>query len=196
ILPCIIAHFCPVATMSKRSKKSHHHEAPAPAVPPARRVATRRAIAERKLRIVERLTSGLSVAHIARVEQLTIQRVRQIIAEMLEKREVDPPAGYVQLQIARVREAMVVAHTMMMQGDLQAMDRLMKLNGELDRYHGFGRAQLAAPAEAEPPRLVPPPRALLEASSASDGGKGKFSSPQSLEKSGNEKILGSPCSRD
>ena len=70
--PCIIAHFRPVATMSKRSKKPNSHEIPAPAVPPARRVATRRAIAERKLRIVERLTSGLSVAHIAHVEQLTI----------------------------------------------------------------------------------------------------------------------------
>ena len=127
--------------MSKRSKKPHSHETPTPAVPPARRVATRRAIAERKLRIVERLTSGLSVAHIAHVERLTIQRVRQIIAEMLEKREVYPPSGYVQLQIARVGEAMVVAHTMMMQGDLQALDRLIKLNGELDRYHGFGREQ-------------------------------------------------------
>jgi len=115
--------------MSKRSKKPHSHETPAPVVPAARRVATRRAIAERKLRIVERLTSGLSVAHIAHVEQLTIQRVRQIIAEMLEKREVDPPSGYVQLQIARVGEAMVVAHTMMLQGDLQALDRLIKLNG-------------------------------------------------------------------
>jgi hypothetical protein len=37
---------------------------------------------------------------------------------------------------------------------------------------------------------------LLEASSAADGGRGKFSSPQSLEKSRNQKILGSPCSRD
>jgi hypothetical protein len=46
------------------------------------------------------------------------------------------------LQIARV------PHTMMMQGDPQAMDRLLELNGELDRYHGFGRAHLAAPAEA------------------------------------------------
>jgi len=109
---------------------------------------------------------------------------------MLEKREDDPSVGFVQLQIARVGEATVVAHTMMMQGDLQAMDRLMKLNGELDRYHGFGRAQLAAPAEAAPPRLVPSPRALLEASSAANGGQGKFSSPQSLEKSGNQKIHG------
>ena len=48
---------------------------------------------------------------------------------------------------------------MMMQGDPQAMDRLLELIGELDRYHGFGRAHLAAPAEAAPPRLVPSPRA-------------------------------------
>ena len=180
--------------MSKRSKKTHSHETPAPGVPPARRVATRRAIAERKLRIVERLTSGLSVAHIAHVEQLTIQRVRQIIAEMLEKREVDPPSGYVQLQIARVGEAMVVAHTMMLQGDLQALDRLIKLNGELDRYHGFGRDQLPAPAESAPPRLAAPPQRLLAASLAADGSEGKFSASQSLEKSGNQKILGPPCS--
>jgi hypothetical protein len=46
------------------------------------------------------------------------------------------------------------------------------------------------------PRLVPPPRALLATSLAADGGKGKFSSPQSLEKSRSQKILGSSCSRD
>jgi hypothetical protein len=79
---------------------------------------------------------------------------------------------------------------MMMQGDLQAMDRLLELNGELDRYHGFGRAQLAASAEPAPLLVVPPPRALPEASSAAVGGRGKFSSPQSLEKSRNQKILG------
>ncbi|MFZ2108966.1 MAG: hypothetical protein WAV18_26940, partial [Roseiarcus sp.] len=91
--------------------------------------------AERKLRILERLTSGLSVGHIAGVEQMTIPRVRQ-------KREVISLYILVQLQIARV------PHTMMMRGDLQAMDRLLELNGELDHYHGFGRAHLAASAEA------------------------------------------------
>ena len=54
---------------------------------------------------------------------------------------------------------------MMMQGDLQAMDRLLELNGELDRQ-ASRRAQLAAAAKAAQLRLVPPPRALLEASSA------------------------------
>jgi hypothetical protein len=57
--------------------------------------------------------------------------------------------------------------TPLWQCDRQAMDRLLDLNGELD-HHGFRRAQLAAAATAAPLRLVPPPRALLEASSAAD----------------------------
>jgi hypothetical protein len=104
--------------MAKRSKNPRRQEALAPLAEPIPRVATRRATADRKLRNRERLTSGLSVGHIARVEQLTVQRVRQIIAEMLEKREADQPVGFVQLRIAHVGGAMVVAHTMMMQGDL------------------------------------------------------------------------------
>jgi hypothetical protein len=88
--------------------------------------------------------------------------VRQIVAEMLASREVDPPAGFVQLQIARLGDAMLVAHTMMMEGDLRAMDRLIRLTGELDRYHGFGRASIAsAPEAAPPPRIAAPERERL-----------------------------------
>jgi hypothetical protein len=135
--------------MAKSSKKSRP-EAPAPAIAPLARIAPRRGTADRRLRILERLTSGLSVAHIARVENLTVRRVRQVIAEMLEAREVDPPAGFVQLQIARLGDAMVVAHTMMMECDLQAMDRMIKLIGELDRYHGFTPPQPAPADRASP----------------------------------------------
>jgi hypothetical protein len=127
---------------------------PAALPPPSPRASARRASAERKLRILERLTAGVSVAHIANVEKLTGRRVRQIIAEMLAKREVDPPAGFVQLQIARLSNAMQVAHTMMMEGDLQAMDRVIRLTGELDRYHGFGRAEIAAAPEPAPPLRI------------------------------------------
>ena len=37
---------------------------------------------------------------------------------------------------------------MMMEGDLEAMDRFIRLTGELDRYHGFARPALAVAAEA------------------------------------------------
>ncbi len=152
--------------MAKTRKTSRAPEQPPPA--PARRSAARRATAERKLRILERLTMGASVANIARVEKITIHRVRQIIAEMLEKREVDPPAGFVQLQIARLSEAMVVAHTMMMEGDLKAMDRVIKLTSELDRYHGFVSAPVAPAPEAGPPQIAAPPRELMLPKPAAD----------------------------
>jgi hypothetical protein len=117
----------------------------APSIPPPpRRIAPRRATASRQLRILERLTAGASVAEIAGAEGLTIRRVRQIIAEALASREVDPAAGFAQLQIARLGDAMRIAHTKMMKGDLQALDRFVRLVAELDRYHGFGRAAIVA----------------------------------------------------
>jgi hypothetical protein len=53
--------------------------------PTARGIEARRATAERKLRILERLTMGASVAKIARVEKITIRRARHIVAEMLAR---------------------------------------------------------------------------------------------------------------
>jgi hypothetical protein len=96
------------------------------------------------LRILERLTAGASVAEIAGAERLTIRRARQIIAEALASREVDPAAGFAQQQIARLGDAMRVAHAKMMTGDLQALDRVVRLVAELDRCHGFGRAGIVA----------------------------------------------------
>src|SRR5271169_5610898 len=125
--------------MAEPSKTSRLRAPPAAETAP--RIALRRKTADQRLRIQERLAMGLTVAHVARVEQLTVRRVRQIIAETLASREIDPPAGFVQFQIARLSEAMIVARTMMMQGNLRAMDRLIRLTSELDRYHGFALAQ-------------------------------------------------------
>jgi hypothetical protein len=144
--------------MAKSAKNSLPRETPPPE--PARRVAPRRATADRRLRILERLTTGLTVAHIAREERLTVTRIRQIIAQMLESREIDPPAGFVQIQIARLSEAMIVARTMMMEGDLHAMDRFIRLTGELDRYHGFGKRPVSLPEPSPPRRLAGPRRQL------------------------------------
>jgi len=162
--------------MTKLSQKPP--EAPAPVVEPAARVAPRRKTADQRLRILERLTTGLSVAHIARVEKLTVRRVQQIIAAMLESREIDPPAGFVQLQVARLSNAMIVSHTMMMEGDLQAVDRMIKLTRELDRYHGFTQA----PAPPAPPhRLAAPAPLQLTKSTGAGETEAKFSASQRVE---------------
>jgi hypothetical protein len=82
---------------------------------------------------------------------------------------------------------MIVAGAMMMEGDLQAMDRMLELTSELDRYHGFARPRLSLPAETTSPRLATsPPRAMLP---ASDGGQGKFSSLQGIENTRNGAIF-------
>jgi hypothetical protein len=168
--------------MAKLSKKSRRPEAPAPAAEPARRVAPRRKTADQRLRILERLTTGLSVVHIARVEKLTVRRVQQIIAAMLESREIDPPAGFVQLQVARLGEAMIVTRTIMMEGDLQAVDRMIRLTRELDRYHGFAPAQIPAPPGPPSPRRLAAPkrRPQLTNSRREEEEDAKFCASQSI----------------
>ena len=125
---------------------------------------------------------GLTVAHIARVEQLTVRRVRQIIAEMLASREIDPSAGFVQFQIARLSEAMIVARTMMMQGNLQAMDQFIRLTSELDRYHGFGPAHISrGPKATPPPRFAAPESCAISPGPVRIELEGNFFASQPVE---------------
>ena len=166
--------------MIKLANKSCPPESPAPAIEPASRVAPRRKTADQRLRILERLTSGLSVVHIARVEKLTVRRVQQIIAAMLESREIDPPAGFVQLQVARLSEAMIVTRTIMMEGDLQAVDRMIRLTRELDRYHGFAQAPVS-PEPSPTRRLAAPALRPQLTNSTREEEDAKFSASQSIE---------------
>ena len=126
--------------------------------PPRLRTRPRRATAERRLRILERLTAGVSVAAVACAEGLTARRVRQIIAEALASREVDTPVGFIPLQIGRLGDAMRAAHAKMMAGDLQALDRVVTIVGELDRYHGFGQAGTAVASPLARPAAQPAQR--------------------------------------
>jgi hypothetical protein len=114
------------------------------------RARIRLATAERRLRILERLTAGASVAAVACAEGLTPRRVRQIIAATLASRDVEPPVGFVPLQIGRLGDAMTVAHAKMMAGDLEALDRVVTIVGQLDRYHGFGPAETSVAPSVQP----------------------------------------------
>jgi hypothetical protein len=114
-----------------------------------------------------------------------VRRMRQIIAGMLASRETDPSPGFVQLQIARLSEAMIVARTMMMHGNLQAMDRWIKLTSELDRYlashrpkfPGEGCGGAAAPRRAGVPRDLVEPRRFPRRDRGARGPDGKTESP-------------------
>ena len=138
--------------MAKPSQQTLRPEATAPE--PARRVAPRTSpamTADRRLRNLERLTTGLTVAHVAREERLTVTRIRQILVDMLESREIDPPAGFVQIQIARLSEAMIVARTMTRRamcgdGSIDQADARTRPLSRLRQAAGCASRTLAAPA--------------------------------------------------
>jgi hypothetical protein len=123
------------------------------------RIETRRAKAERNLRLFDLPKAGVPVAEIPLQEGLSIRRARELVQEMLERREVDPPAGFVQLQIGRLGDAMMVAHAAMMEGNMQALDRVVRIVGELDRYRGLARPLADAAAAATQALRAPGARA-------------------------------------
>ena len=68
--------------------------------------------------------------YLARAEDLSAQRTRRIVAEMLA---IDPTPGFfVHSQIARISVARTGERTMMREADLAATDRIVRPTGELD----------------------------------------------------------------
>ena len=132
-----------------------------------RRRATKRELATRDLKFIEKLAAGVTIEELAASEGISPQWVRRRKAAILAQRAIDPPHEFIQLQIRRLSEAMLVAYTAMNNGNLQAVDRVVKVVRELDRYHGFGsypnEQRLAAPTPAEPPLALPGPPAGLPA---------------------------------
>jgi hypothetical protein len=101
------------------------------------RTAARKRRTVRELRIVALLNSGIAMPEIAARESLSERRVRQLVQDILDRRAPRAPAEYAALQVSRLNEAMHVAYAAMTDGNLDAVDRVMKLARELDRYHGF-----------------------------------------------------------
>ena len=91
-------------------------------------------------------------------ERLSKRRIRELIARSLAERERLPPPQFFELQTRRLSEALLVAYAKMNEGDLAAVDRVVTIVRELDRYHGF--APTAAGARGDPiERSVPAARA-------------------------------------
>ena len=148
-------------------------EAPKPASAPAspdrvrrdRSSAARRKAralkAAREQQIVNLLNSGVSVAEIAQSRGVSHRRMRMIVAEILARRAPQPPAEFVAVQISRLSEALLVSYGAMGGGNLEAVDRVVKIVRELDRYHGLaGIERLARADERRLPQPAPAPLAL------------------------------------
>jgi hypothetical protein len=138
---------------------------------------------QREERIVGLLNRGASVPEIAAREGLTLKRMRNVVREILSERLPQPPAEFLALQVSRLNEALLVSfsamHTATEGTNFEAVDRVVKIVRELDRYHGF--AAVSQPREGHEasrlPRLVERPLAL-EGPGPSDS----LIAPQTIEK--------------
>jgi hypothetical protein len=119
---------------------------------------------KRDLRLIEKLAAGATIEEIAASEGISVKWARERKAAVLASRVIDTPHEFIKLQIRRLSEAMLVSYSAMSLGDLKAVDTVIKVARELDRYHGFGaisRPQSLPEAPVTPPTLV-----LLEAPAA------------------------------
>jgi hypothetical protein len=131
------------------------------AVPRDRRVEARRAArqakASRERRIIASLNRGVPVAVIAEWEDVGEKRLRAVVRDILARRMPEPPAQFLAMQVSRLNEALLVSFDAMSGSNLQAVDRVVKIVRELDRYHGFVAAERwGLPVASEAPEEIPP----------------------------------------
>jgi hypothetical protein len=109
--------------------------------------------------IIAQLNASVSIPEIAARQGLTERRIRQRVQEILAKRAPRSPTEFVALQVSRLSEALLVAYSAMGNQNLEAVDRVVKIVRELDRYHGLAFPDFADPRE--PPRRLPRPQPAL-----------------------------------
>ena len=68
---------------------------------------------ERDLRFIEKLAAGVTIEEIAASEGISVQWARERKAAILASRAIDPPHEFMQLQIRRLSEAMLVSYSAM-----------------------------------------------------------------------------------
>ena len=113
-----------------------------------------------RLRLIEKLAAGVTIEEIAASEGISLKWARERKAAVLASRVLDTPHEFIKLQIRRLSEAMLVSYSAMSNGDLKAVEKVIKIAREIRRYHGFG--PLSIPQSLAEAPVRPPPLALLE----------------------------------
>ena len=116
---------------------------PAACNPPTEARAARLAKFRREQLIVDYLNRGVSVAEIAARVGVGEKRMRAVIREIFARRMPHPPEEFVAIQVSRLNEALLVAFSVMSPTNLKAVDQVVKIVRELDRYGGAFAAEWA-----------------------------------------------------
>jgi hypothetical protein len=94
--------------------------------------------AERRERIFSRVRLGWTYDKVALAEGVSERRVRQIVADVLRRRELDEPTDYALLQLIRLEAAHVRAAEAVHAGDFKAIVPYLKVLEAIDRYRKAG----------------------------------------------------------
>ncbi len=94
-------------------------------------------------RVLASLIAGAGVDEIGLQEKITRKRTEKILRDELRRRWVAPAQEFTRLQIAQLEGMILKLGDRVQKGDLQAIDRALKIIDRLDRYHGFTRANRA-----------------------------------------------------
>jgi hypothetical protein len=114
--------------------------------------------------VFEAMADGFSIEEIAEMRKVSPRTIRREVDRTLSERRLDAPERYVHFQVARLNKALRVADAALDRGDLRAIDPMVKVVKELDRYHGLGAFSRAAlPAPRATAGLPPPPLRLARA---------------------------------
>jgi hypothetical protein len=93
--------------------------------------------AERAERMFDLLKSGQNYAEIARTTGSSIKVVEGVLRLHLNRIPIAGVTNFAKLQIGRLEKMIEGLKTKVGQGDLAAIDRILKMIDRLDRYHGF-----------------------------------------------------------
>jgi hypothetical protein len=112
----------------------------------------KRAPNKRGPKILAALVAGTGLDEIAANEGLSRKRAESALRDELRRRWVAPTEDYARVQITRLEVMMTRLAQKIEDGDLAAVDRMLKILDRLDRYHGFTRASPSGPAYDETAR--------------------------------------------
>ncbi len=105
--------------------------------PAARSVRSRPEKSERERRVIEGLKGGVAMAEIARREGITERGLRKYVRTLFARRAPEATGAFIATQMNRLNEALLVSFGAMSADNLPAVDRVVKIVRELDRYQGL-----------------------------------------------------------